>query len=175
MKCALFVLVSLLFPSALALYDGELGEYFVLIDEQTGTGYTLDEFLDMTANHDDWKRGGWDANSRMTRVAKEIFWQINGAEPSELEDPMVLVPYLEEGVENILSHYNPRDGLVGESGSDIVHRLGGTLKGTNIYWVIVLIITAATFAEGIRCKKFSGQLTVGLVLIPLILRLLWLK
>ena len=46
---------------------------------------------------------------------------------------------------------------------------------TNIYWVIVLIITAAMFAEGIRCKKFSGQLTVGLVLIPLILRLLWLK
>ena len=46
---------------------------------------------------------------------------------------------------------------------------------TNIYWVIVLIITAATFAEGIRCKKLGGQLTVGLVLIPLILRLLWLK
>ncbi|MBU7004011.1 MAG: hypothetical protein HXS50_00495 [Theionarchaea archaeon] len=136
MKYGLFILVSLLLPSVLSVYDGELGDYFVLIDEETGTGYTLDEFLEMTASHHDWQKGGWDVNSRMTSVAKEIFWQINGAEPSELEDPMVLVRYLEEGVDNILSHYNPRDGLVGESGSDIVHRLGGTLKGTNIYWVM---------------------------------------
>jgi hypothetical protein len=116
--------------------SGDVESHFVVIDEESGLGYTVEEFLELTEDHDDWDEGGWDINSRMTRVAKELFWQINGEKPCSLDDPMLLVPALEKGVENILKHYNPRDGLVGVIAADLVHRLGGTLKGTNIYWVM---------------------------------------
>ena len=44
-----------------------------------------------------------------------------------------------------------------------------------IYWVILGIVTLATMWEGIRCRKWTDQATVALVLIPMILRLLWIK
>ena len=44
-----------------------------------------------------------------------------------------------------------------------------------IYWLILLLVTAASLWEGIRSRKWGQQATVALVLIPMILRLLWIK
>ena len=46
---------------------------------------------------------------------------------------------------------------------------------TVVYWVILLFVASASLWEGVRSRRWGDQAIVALVLIPMILRLLWIK
>ena len=80
-----------------------------------------DVFLRRSKEDPDWKKGGWAVGSHTAYMAIEIFDAINDKGREDL------IPDLERGIENILSHQG-RDGLWGPVDAPLTGRIGGTLK-----------------------------------------------
>jgi hypothetical protein len=78
-------------------------------------------FLDRTRSDGDWQQGGWGVASQAGFQAIEICKAINAGQTE-------LIPDLEKGLEQILSHQDPGDGLWGPPSAELMNRIGGTLK-----------------------------------------------
>ena len=78
-------------------------------------------FLERTKDDPDWARGGWGVGSHTGFMAVEIFKAIN-------EGQTELIPDLEKGLDQILSHQNPESGLWGQPNAGLAGPLGGALK-----------------------------------------------
>lgn len=77
-------------------------------------------FLSRSKEDPDWADGGWSVGSHTGYMAVEIWRAINDGQTE-------LIPDLERGMEQILSHQGP-DGLWGPPGARVAGRIGGTLK-----------------------------------------------
>lgn len=80
-----------------------------------------DIFLARTNTDPDWARGGWSVGSHTGLMAVEILNAINDGQTE-------LIPDLEKGLEQILSHQDPTSGLWGPPEAEPMRRIGGTLK-----------------------------------------------
>jgi len=78
-------------------------------------------FLQRTKDDPDWAMGGWGVGSHTGLMAMEILGAVNAGR----ED---LIPAMEKGVEQVLSHQDPKSGLWGPPSAPLAGRLGGTLK-----------------------------------------------
>ena len=79
-------------------------------------------FLQRTKEDPDWQAGGWGVGSHTGFMAKEILKAINSQGREDL------IPDLERGIEQILSHQDPVSGLWGPTDARLGGRIGGTLK-----------------------------------------------
>ena len=80
-----------------------------------------DVFLTRTKEDPDWANGGWGVGSHTGLMAMEIMNAID-------EGQTDLIPDLEKGVNQILSHQDPATGLWGAPETHPMRRIGGTLK-----------------------------------------------
>jgi hypothetical protein len=89
----------------------------------TGTTKTIetDVFLQRTKADPDWARGGWGVGSHTCFMAVEIFNAINDGQTE-------LIPDLEKGIQQVLTHQDPATGLWGPPSAELMRRIGGTLK-----------------------------------------------
>jgi len=89
----------------------------------TGTNKKIETktFLDRTRKDPDWVNGGWGVGSHTGLQAVEIFEAINNGQ-------VELIPDLEKGIQQILSHQDAGDGLWGPPSAELMRRIGGTLK-----------------------------------------------
>lgn len=102
---------------------GQLGGEPLYKWTTTGTEKKIETgtFLERSRQDPDWERGGWGVGSHTGFQAVEIFEAINKGQ-------IELIPDLEKGVQQILSHQDPRDGLWGAPSAELMRRIGGTLK-----------------------------------------------
>ena len=77
-------------------------------------------FLKRTRDDPNWAEGGWAVAQDTGRQAREIFYAIN-------DGHTYLIPDLEKGIEQIMSHQAP-DGLWGSPSGRLAVRLGGALQ-----------------------------------------------
>jgi hypothetical protein len=78
-------------------------------------------FLERTKDDPDWEKGGWGVGSHTGFMAVEICNAINNGQTE-------LIPDLEKGLEQILTHQDPHSGLWGPPTAYLSDRIGGTLK-----------------------------------------------
>lgn len=83
--------------------------------------YDTKAFLDRCKNDPDWAKGGWGAGSNTGYIARQVLEAINQGHTE-------LIPDLEQGLQDILSHQDPASGLWGPPSATLDSRLGGTLK-----------------------------------------------
>jgi len=102
---------------------GQLGGEPLYKWTTTGTEKKIETgvFLERSRQDPDWERGGWGVGSHTGFQAVEIFKAINNGQ-------IELIPDLEKGVQQILSHQDPGDGLWGPPSAELMRRIGGTLK-----------------------------------------------
>ncbi|NLE57787.1 MAG: hypothetical protein GX616_05460 [Planctomycetes bacterium] len=89
----------------------------------TGTDKKIETKTFLARTHKDpgWADGGWGVGSHTGFQAVEIFEAINNGQ-------VELIPDLEKGIQQILSHQDPGDGLWGPPSAELMRRIGGTLK-----------------------------------------------
>ncbi|HPD31334.1 MAG TPA: hypothetical protein PLL20_15180 [Phycisphaerae bacterium] len=102
---------------------GQLGGEPLYKWTTTGTDKKIETrvFLERSREDPDWQNGGWGVGSHTGFQAVEIFEAINSGQ-------VELIPDLEKGVQQILSHQDPDDGLWGPPSAELMRRIGGTLK-----------------------------------------------
>jgi hypothetical protein len=84
-------------------------------------------FLCRTQEDPDWDQGGWSVGSHTGKMAAELFELIHAGQTE-------LVPALEQGMNQILSHQNPATGMWGPSTAPLSGQLGGALKVINRFY-----------------------------------------
>lgn len=111
-----------------------------------------EEFLRRSRYDKNWAEGGWSVGSHTGHMAREIFFAIN-------EGQTELIPDLEEGIENILSHQGRDSGLWGTTSASLSGRIGGTLKivGRFYWWMDVEVPCSERLADTLIKHQLNGD------------------
>lgn len=109
-------------------------------------------FLDRCKNDPDWANGGWGAGSNTGFIAVQLLEAINKGHTE-------LIPDLEQGLRDILSHQDPASGLWGPPSATLDGRLGGTLKVvTRLYFTMgVYVPYAERLADSLIKHEQNGD------------------